>query len=335
MAKSIRFVIGVLAGAALAMGANAQSSSYSSGSSSSSGNDAISKSAAVYGTYQSAVTDLRSKPFSSSNDIDKALSDLGAQNPDQLAKGWLSYSALVASQNSQFRAAVNEAVSHYGRDRLFLGLKNDYSYARSLKGGSSAIGSALSAMDADARRLRSVGAQVKEQAYTLQSVGWAKSKVGNGGAKADGLIAKSRSGQPANGNIVAAMTNTSANSNFAKAGGSGAPSLWDGVSSAASTIRFPGIGGRGGSYKRVRSGQEETADRIVTLAAYRVAGADRSAERDIYSAMADQGASACITSANLNLAQCVAAAHTYDELPFCIGNHSLTEIGDCVGKVGQ
>ena len=329
MAKSVKLVLGALAGAVLSLGAAAQSAS------STPQNDAISKAAAVYGTYQGSVSDFRGKPFSSANDIDRALTELGGHNSGQLSKGWLSYSALVASQNSEFRAAINEGVAHYGRDRVLLGLKNNYAYARTLKGGNAAVGSALTAIDADARRLRSVAAQVKEQAYTLQSAGWAKAKIGNSQAKANSIMTNTRSGRPASGNIMSSMTSSSANSNFARAGGSGAPSLWDGLSSAASTIQFPSIGSRSGSYKRIRRGQEHTADRIATLAAYRAVGAGGSAESAVLTAMSDQQATSCLNSANLNLQQCVAAAHKQYEVPFCIGEHALAEIGECIGKVAQ
>ena len=329
MAKSVRLFVGAMAGAALAMGANAQSAS------SAPQNDAISKAAAVYGTYQGSVSDFRGKPFSSAGDIDRALTELGGHNSQQLSKGWLSYSALVASQNQEFRAAINESVSHYGRDRILLGLRNNYAYARTIKGGNAAVGSALTAIDADARRLRSAAAQVKEQAYTLQSAGWAKAKIGNAGKKADGIMATTRAGRPASGNIMSAMTSPDANTNFARAGGTGAPSLWDGVSSAASTIRFPTIGSRSGSYKQVRRGEEQTADRIATLAAYRAVGAGTAAESAILTTMSDQQAASCLNTASLNLQQCVAAAHKQYEVPFCIGQHALAEIGDCIGKVAQ
>lgn len=348
MAKSGRFLIGTLLGAALAMGASAQSASTSSTAQSTTTQsvslpanpapqkDAISKAAALYGTYQGAVTDFKQTPFGSTKDIDRALDELGSHNSEQLSKGWLSYSALVASQNPEFRAAINESISHYGRDRILLGMQENYAYARTLKGGNSAVGSALTAIDADARRLLSTGRIVKEQAYTLQSAKWARKKVGNGEKKADGIMAKTRIGVPVRGNVMSAMIDVNANNNFAKAGGSGAPSLWDGISSAASTVRFPSISTvRGSSYKRVRAGQEQTADRIATLAAYRAAGAGSSAESAVLTAMSDKGASRCINKANLYLQQCVAAAHTYDELPFCIADYSLTEIGQCIGKVAQ
>jgi len=351
MAKSVRFAFGALLGAALTFGASAQSdpsspvsapsvSSTSTQTISAPANpapkrDAISQAAAVYGTYQGSVTDFKTKPFSSKNDIDRALTELGGHNSGQLSKGWLSYSALVASQNNEFRAALNESVSHYGRDRILLGLRNNYAYARQLKGGNSAVGSALTAIDADARRIRSTAAMVTEQAYSLQSAGWAKAKIGDGSKKADALMAQTRSGRPANGNVMSAMVSANANSNFARAGGSGAPSLWDGLSSAASTVRFPTISNHSSSYKRVRRGQEATADRIATLAAYRAIGAGPSAESAVHTAMSDQQSSSCMNTANLMLMQCIAASRTYDELPFCIGKHALGDVGECIGKVAQ
>lgn len=333
MAKSVRFVMGAIASAVFALGAVAQDAPESSPAPEPQ-NDALSKAAAVYGTYQGSVGDFKTTPFSSAKDIDRALTELGGHNAGQLSKGWLSYSGLVASQNNEFRAAINEAVGHYGRDRVLLGLKNNYAYARSLKGGNAAVGSALTALDADARRIRSAAAQVKEQAYTLQSAGWAKAKIGNTQAKANQIMANSRSGRPANGTVMSAMMAADADSNFARAGGSGAPSLWDGLTSAASTVRFPTISSASG-YKRVRRGQEQTADRIATLAAYRAVGAGRSAESAILTTMTDQQAASCLNSASLNLQQCVAAAHKQYEVPFCIGEHALAEIGDCVGKVAQ
>lgn len=351
MAQSVRLALGALLGAAFAFGASAQDAPSSSTSTpgtpstttqtisapaiSAPQSDVISKAAAVYGTYQGSVTDFKSTPFSSKKDIDRALTELGGHNSGQLSKGWLSYSALVASQNNEFRAAINESVSHYGRDRILLGLRNNYAYARQLKGGNAAVGQALTAIDADARRIRSAAAQVTEQAYTLQSTGWAKARIGNGGKRADELMAKTRSGLPANGNVMSALNGANANSNFARAGGSGAPSLWDGLSTAASTVRFPSISNHSSSYKRVRRGQEATADRIATLAAYRSIGAGPAAESAVHTAMSDQQSSSCLNTANLMLMQCVAATRTYDELPFCIGKHALGDVGDCIGKVAQ
>ena len=356
MAKSGRFLVGTLLGAALAMGASAQSNTLtstttkpavSSTATTTATNqvspanpapqkDAISKAAAVYGTYQGSVTDYKQQSLGSVEDIDRALEQLGGHNASQLSKGWLSYSALVASQNPEFRAAINESVSHYGRDRVLLGMQKNYAYARKLKGGDSAVGAAITAIDADARRIKNIGRTAKEQAYTLQGQRWASKKVKNGSKKAEGIMAKTQVGLPVSGSVLSAMTDANANSNFARAGGSGAPSLWDGLSSAASTVRFPTLSStRSASYKRVRRGQEHVADRIATLAAYRSIGAGQSAEAAVFSAMSDQKSTSCINMANLTLQMCVAGAYTYEELPFCIADHALKDIGECIGQVAE
>ena len=353
MAKSGRFLVGTLLGAALAMGASAQDSPPANsttqpavGSAATTTvslpanpapkKDAISKAAAVYGTYQGSVTDYKQTALSSTEDIDRALEELGGHNAGQLSKGWLSYSALVASQNAEFRAAINESVSHYGRDRILLGMQKNYAYARSLKGGDSAVSAAITALDADARRIRNIGRTAKEQAYTLQGQRWAAKKVKNGSKKAEGIMAKTQVGLPVSGTVLTAMTDANANSNFARAGGSGAPSLWDGLSSAASTVRFPTISSaRGTSHRRISGKQVQTANRIATLAAYRAIGAGETAEMAVHTAMSDQQSSTCINMANLTLQMCVAGAYTYEELPFCIADHALKDIGNCIGKVAE
>ena len=209
MTSSLKFIAFAAAGLGLALGASAQG-------------DTISKSAAVYGTFQADVTDVKTRKFSSSGDIDKALNNLGGQNADQLSKGWIAYSALIASQNPEYRAAVRDIESFYGRNVLLTGLGNDPAYARSLNGGNSAVSASLSATKADARRLASAAAQVKEQAYSLQAAGWAKAKIGNSSAKASRLQSAQTSGRPANASILSTLSSSNINSALARAGQSGA-----------------------------------------------------------------------------------------------------------------
>ncbi|MEM1086362.1 MAG: hypothetical protein AAGH90_01435 [Pseudomonadota bacterium] len=297
--------------------------------------DPLSRAAALYGTYHGVVTDVKTSGFRSAGDIDSALTNLGGHNSDQLSQGWLSYSALVASQDPEFRAAVRDIEGYYGRETFMRGLNNDVRYARTLNGGNSAVGASLSAINADSRRLIGAAAYVKEQAYTLQGAGWAKGRVGNSGAKADGLMSSSRSGIPARGALVSAFSSSDINTVLTQAGQSGSPSIWESVSSAASTIRMPASVSRLTSQRRIKRGKEPIADRIATLAAYRIIGADTSSIGGMRNAMQDRGTSRCIYTAQLNLQQCVAAAHKHFEVPFCIGEHALADVGKCIGDVSQ
>ena len=296
--------------------------------------DAISDSAAIYATFQADVTDVKTTTFESTGEIESSLRNLGGQNPTQLTSGFIAYSALVASQDPTFRASVQDIEGFYGRETLLLGLSNDVRYARSLDGGTSAVTSSLGAIAADSRRLRGAGAYVKEQAYTLQGAGWAKSRFSNKSSVLDQLA--SGTGRPVSATLRAAFADSSIDTALFQAGQNGAPSLWDGVSSAASAVRFPSLNiAYSGNTTRVAAGREQVADQIATLAAYRVLGTDAVPASTVRQTMNETRTRNCIQTARLNLQQCVAAVHQHHEAPFCIGEHALTEIGDCIGDITQ
>ncbi|MEL6662219.1 MAG: hypothetical protein AAFR33_04375 [Pseudomonadota bacterium] len=298
--------------------------------------DAIGESAAVYATFQSDVTDVRQNALSSAGDIEDTLTNLGGHNSQKLSNGFIAYSALVASQNPEFRAAVRDIEGFYGRDSLLLGLRNDVRYARTLEGGNAAVTSSLNSVNADARRLRGAGAYVKEQAYSLQAAGWAKATIGNTDSIIASIQSSAQAGRPVRANLRSAFVSSEIDSVLFQAGQSGAPSLWENVNGAVSAVSFPTVNiGYTGRASRIRSGKEPIADRIATLAAYRVLGQDAAPAQEIRTAMRETSTRNCINMAQLNLQQCVAAAHKQYEVPFCIGEHALTDVGDCIGNVVQ
>ena len=298
--------------------------------------DPLSSAAAVYATFHGDVTDIKRNEFKNSTDIQSALENLGGQNSEQLTRGWMAYSALVASQNPEFRAAVRDIEGFYGKDTLVRGLQNDVRYARSLNGGNTAVRSALGAVDADSKRLETTAAFVKEQAYSLQGQGWAKGKIGDSGALATQLRAQSLNGRPARTDMVSAFSAPGIDTVLVSAGKSGAPSVWENVSGAASAIRVPDVAGALGiSNRRVATGKEPIADQIATLAAYRVIGGQGAAAAPMQRAMTEKQTAGCLNMAQLNLQQCVAAAHQHFEVPFCIGEHALADVGRCISEVSQ
>ena len=299
--------------------------------------DPLSSAAAVYATYQSDVTDIEQKEFSSVDDIQGALSNLGSQNAEQLSQGWIAYSALVAAQNPEFRAAVRDIEGFYGEDFLVRGLQNDVRYARTLNGGDSAVRAALNAGDADAIRLKNTGEYVKEQAYSLQAYGWAKGKLGDSGALATRLRADSLIGRTARANLTSAFRAPDIEPVLSVAGRAGAPSVWKNVSSTAQNIRPINISDALGRVTplRIAPGKEQVADKIATLAAYRILGDEGASAAPLQITMFDRETRGCMNMAQLNLQQCIAATHQHFEVPFCLGEHALTEIGSCIAKVSN
>lgn len=298
--------------------------------------DPLATAAAVYATYQSDVTRLENQKFEDVASIQAALSDLGSQNHDQLSRGWIAYSALIASQDPEFRAAVRDGEAYYGRDFLVRGLQNDVRYARTLHGGSAAVSAALNAGAADAQRLQATAQTVKQQAYSLQSYGWAKGTLGDSGALATRLRADSLVGRTASSDMTTAFRAPDIGNVLSTAGRVGAPSIWRNVSGSADRIRVADVSTiTRGTRRSVAPGSEQVADKIATLAAYRVLGSEQTGPAPIQGAMTESQTSGCMNMANLNLQQCIAATHQHFEVPFCLGEHALAEIGSCIAKVSN
>jgi hypothetical protein len=302
------------------------------------GPDALASAAAVYATYQNDVTQVRDNPFRNAGDIEAALTNLGTQNHESLTRGFVAYSSLVASQTPEFVAAVREAEAYYGADRLVRGMRNDARYVRSFAGADRAISRALTAISVDARRVTSTGAIVKEQAYSLQSQGWAKALFPNAARKADSLKAASLLGRTPDSRMLSALSAPDLELALGQAGDEGS-SLWDGLSVGSTTLKLPtlGLGGlMSAPIRTVSLGRENTADRIATLAAFRAIGATSSTyASDMSPILLETQTSNCMEKAKLNLNQCVHAAHNQFEVPFCIGEFALTEVGQCMGNVAQ
>ena len=298
--------------------------------------DPLARSAAIYGAFQSDVTTYRSR-MASAAELEETIAALGGQNPDQLAAGWLAYSALIASTSPEFAASVREVDANYGREMTLKGLRYDREYWRTVKNGSRAINLAVAAADADARRLRSVGSQIKDQAYSLQAMGWAKRKVGGADAVLGGLELARTSQKPHSQTYLNLFTGPQAGQALRMAGRSGAPSLWDGLQASAGNIRLPSLSlpafSSAPRTRRITTEGATTANHIATLAAYRVLGISGTETSDVQNALAEPEIAGCVTMAQLQLQGCVAANHFHYERPFCTGEY-LNDLSECIDKLG-
>lgn len=288
---------------------------------------------ARYATYHSAVTAATSSDFASAIHIDETLSDLGGHNPDHLSEGWIAYAAMIAIQNSDFRAAIRDIESFYGRDAVIRGLQNDIRYAGTLSGADAAISASVSAVTADRQRLVNAAGIIKDQAYTLQTKGWAKRRIRNATARANGLMTMTQTGQSATLEANDLVIASDMEARLLQAGKYGAFSLWDTINQppdimTATGPQLPNPAGLGEPEPAVRN---LYSDRIATVAAFQFIGDETPDSTTISRAMRDQKASSCMMMANLNLQQCVAASHRHYEVPFCIAEHAILDIGECIG----
>lgn len=291
--------------------------------------DPISESAAIYMTFQSDAEDVAAKPFRDAADIDAALNTLGAYNADQLTRGWMAYSALIASQDPEFSATVRDIEAYYGREAVMKSFAAGNGYARSLAGGDNAVGGAIAVTDADLPKIYSNAALIKEQGYSLQGYGWAKSRIRNGSKRAEGVKVLQGKGQPADNLIVTALTRAAPLSGETKAGIITAAATTEDVAGA---VRLPAFltSGFTGKREQVAFSRENVANQIASLAALRVIGAGSVDQVRLARVMMEPAVQSCLKMQNLQLQGCVAGVGQEFELPHCISQHTLTEVADCV-----
>lgn len=295
--------------------------------------------AAAYAEYQGEVTTISSAPLKDAGELDKALNTFGGQNADQLSSGWISYSALIASQNKEFATAVRDIDGYYGRDRVMTGLRNDVGYARTLKGGDKALAQALAVNSQDSGRISSAAAFVKSQAYKLQDIAWGKSRLKDPGGTATQLKVSAKATRPIAEAASKFFATPDLNLVLANAtGNSSAGSVWDKISlitasAPAAALGVPAGEAAAAPAPKIDPKREGTANRIVTLAALHVLEAEQTNESDVKAAMKDKSTYDCIDWSQLQLQACVSAAYTRADLSFCLAEHAIGDAGKCFSGV--
>jgi hypothetical protein len=293
--------------------------------------------AAAYYDYQGEVSNIRDKPLAGAEQLDQALDTFGAQNPDQLSAGWISYGAMIAAQNKDFADAVRDIDGFYGRDRVMSGMRNDVGYARTLKGGDTALQSALAANNQDAVRISSAAAYVKDQAIKLQNVAWGKSRLKDPSGVATKLKASAKTTRPLGD--AASKFFTGPDLNLVLANGTQGSSLWDKVSVITAAAPAAALGTAPVTVApasiKVDPKREGTANRMVTLAAFHVLEAEKTNHDDVKAAMRDKSTYDCIDWSQLQLQACVSAAYTRADLSFCLAEHAIGDAGACFAGVAR
>lgn len=300
--------------------------------------DVLTKSAVAYGAFQNDVSSIKQN-LESNADIENAMSTLGSHNHEKLASGWLSYSALLASESEAFQKGVKDTADYHGRDRLMLGMQNSPAYTLSLKGADDAMSRALGASKADGRRLDRIGENIKAQAYSLQSLGWAKAKLkGQPSDHAQTLRLAALNGRPQPMEMQTLFEGPQLDEVITSVTQLGSmTSFWDRVSTTGPGFRLPTLSTiQSPTFSNayaVKSQRRNSAGNIATLAALRILGETGTETNYVSSALNDAQTQSCFEEAHMNLLQCVSASRNVYERPFCIGVHALKEVGSCLSDV--
>lgn len=305
--------------------------------------------ASSYAVFQGDVTALETDQFESVADIDAAMESLITHTPERLTAAWLAYAALVAAQTPEFVDEIRSVSDYYGRDAILTGLRNDPAYAARLDGANRARQSVLATATSDAGRIRATGEIVRMQAYSLQKDDWAKVRSGNNSARIAKLEAIALNARKADEAVLAGIAAPGAiGSKVAPADREVAmDAFWSAFhlgpaqayASADLSLRKAGgastVAAAPMAYDlRPTPRYENAVNHALTLAAFEAVGAaGDDSEAAVRPLLADSQTQACLLTARLHFAQCLAASAFRYEDPFCIAEHALNDVGDCFGAV--
>ena len=321
--------------ALLGMAANAQTNSAAPAASAQSVD--LQTAIAGYARYQTDVTDLRAAQINNNDALETALDRVGRHNKDDMTRGWVAYGSQVAAQSPAFVQGVRDAAAFYGRDAVIWAVSVDPSYARGLRGGQEATRMLLDTVQADAARVISVADRYQEMAYSLQRQRWASAVAPGQAARLQRVRALAVVGAPAPAlpdgvapHLTAATLSITPGADPSALGGR---QFWDSVHGGART-EVVAVSSAPTAW-RVNVTRGMALDRMAAVAALQALDATSANQSAVSQLLSDPRSRDCFEMAQLQLYQCMSAAHFRYENAFCLGQHGLRDVGICMSAVGQ
>jgi hypothetical protein len=252
-----------------------------------------------YMRHDAAISD----DFHSGDDVAQSLRSSDNYDPVELLQGAVAYGAVAALQDPTFVASLRKyAADPEGRLHMARTILADPNYATAITGADSAAGLVESALTSVAQPVVTKGAAVQQAAYTIQHQSWSKENV----VDRDGRLAAAKAISP----------------ELMKPSSSDVQRLGDAATGAAP------IAIAGEPAKSPYPPLVVHSLAIAALAALGQAGDDNSPM--IMSMMGDATSQKCLDMAKLNLYQCLAVSRPHYEDVFCLGQHVLTDTGECM-----
>ena len=291
----------------------------------------------AYAAYQSDVSELRSSTVNDDGALESALDRVGRHNRDELTRGWIAYGASTAAQSQAFVQGVRDAAAYYGRDAVIWAVSVDPSYARGLRGGQEATRMLLDSAHADSARIIDVADRYQELAYSLQRQRWANRVAPSQNDRIQRIRSLGREGAPDNAvpaevapRLRVTPLSLSPSTDPSVYGGR---RFWDAVRGGDQVVE---VASTPVSYQwRVNATRGEALDRMSAVAALQALDAVETNQSAVSRLIADPRSRDCIEMAQLQLYQCMSAARYRYENAFCLGQHGLRDIGQCIGAVAQ
>ena len=286
-----------------------------------------------YAAYHAVIADLADAPIAGPDDLDSAMDRLTAfYGEERLARAWIAYAAIIAAQHPEYIDEVRELADYYGAEAATQGLMYDPTFATSFRSAGEAEDSVVEAVERDNDRIRLVSDRYRAAAYDLQHSDWANLRARD---RQDRLAAM-RLGQENELDVsdeeLMALIETQADRPV-PASSLFTPISAPSPSTASATAAAPSLTLEVG--EGAIEPDRQRMGRILSVAALQAISDDpANVEAAIVMLMNDPAVERCMAWVRLDMEQCVAAGHFKFEDSFCIAEHALGDVSDCLG-VGQ
>lgn len=261
-------------------------------------------------------------------ELDAALNTIASYAPADLSRSWVAYAALVAGQSPEFIDGARSTADYYGSRRLRRGLTDHPGYAASMPGAAEARARVIEYVRNASIEVFTAGEAVRMAAYTLQSNQWARARVTDNDARINALRAASLRPRFAPGATYASISAPGFPTEREFSRRSSEIEIFNGVfdlnidyatSARLDLATNPNING------------PDFADRAISLAALAaIGGAEDDNVESVNTLLYEPDADQCMAMARAHFHQCIAAAHFRYEDPFCIAQHGLSDVAQCL-----
>ena len=258
--------------------------------------------AAAYQGYVQRLT-ATSPNFTDGASVAATLKSSAAIDPKVLVRGAVAYGAVAALGSSTLVADLQAAGNSSENRHTMAGyIRANPAYVFIFKGSDEAAGLARTAIGPTGLRVMTIGAAVKQSAYSIQKQAWSKQDVVDRPGRLAAIEAAT--------SIPVAPSDALITQLQAQASGSGR------LVAMAEPVKPP---------------YGPLVAQALQLAALGALGeateADTASLRDL---VTESNSSSCLTMARHNLYQCLAVAKPNYEDVFCLGQHILTDTGVCL-----
>lgn len=291
--------------------------------------DPIRENAETYAAYHADVGEAGRRELRSGADLDATMDALAQYyDGDRLVDAQIAYAALVAAQHPEFIDAVRAVADYYGADTARAALTHDPLYVTGFMGADRAQDSVVGAIDEDVASIRTVGDRYRQEAYSLQNETWAARRARD---RQDRLAALETASERLDVQFRLAPQGPQ---DPAAAPGPRAPARLGSASASSLSADAPPAGAPALPELSVTVGEQQMEPderRVGQMLA--VAALQSIEEGDMSSLdqlLGDPSVERCINWARLTMAQCIAAGHFKYEDSFCIAEHALIDVADCL-----